>query len=388
MYPGDEIAPQSQAGAKYLSVTIAAMQGTFDRRHNNFDFIRLALAVLVIFSHSFPLATGTEDFEPFRLLTRGQVTSGAMAVDLFFIISGFLITASFERSRSVWEYLRKRVFRIYPGFILAACFGVFIALPASGGLLDGATLASRVAQFTSSTLQLHEFRYHGAFPANPYPRLINGSLWSISVEFWCYIGVAVLGVCGLLRSKRTLSLLFAVTVIMGVLYDIHRWTPAGGFLERVVGLPPFYPRLPPMYLAGALFYRLRDHLSLDRRWIAAALVLLCAAMWLPHGWQALFPFAGPYLVLAVAYHPAIRLHAWSKYGDFSYGTYLYAFPVQQLIMSRFGHKISPLLLFIIAAPSAVACAVLSWHLVERWFVKPKQRTEVAPAIAVPTAVQP
>ena len=75
------------------------MQTAFDQRENNFDFIRMTLAVLVIFSHSYPLGTGSETAEPFNGITRHQATGGHIAVDLFFIISGFLITASYERSK-------------------------------------------------------------------------------------------------------------------------------------------------------------------------------------------------------------------------------------------------------------------------------------------------
>jgi hypothetical protein len=89
------------------------MQTPFDQRANNFDFIRLFLAVLVIFSHSYPLGVGSEVAEPFKRLTHNQVTGGDIAVDLFFVISGFLISASYERTASVASYLKKRVLRIY-----------------------------------------------------------------------------------------------------------------------------------------------------------------------------------------------------------------------------------------------------------------------------------
>jgi peptidoglycan/LPS O-acetylase OafA/YrhL len=93
----------------------------WDRRENNFDFMRLALALLVLYSHAFPLGTGSETREPLALLSHGQVTGGGFAVDSFFIMSGFLIAASAERSRSVWSFLGKRVRRIYRGLSYARC---------------------------------------------------------------------------------------------------------------------------------------------------------------------------------------------------------------------------------------------------------------------------
>ena len=89
------------------------------RRNNNFDLLRLALAILVIFSHSYQLVTGGETAEPLHAATRGQLSSGLLAVGWFFAISGYLITQSWENSRTLWSYLKKRVYRIYPGFIVA-----------------------------------------------------------------------------------------------------------------------------------------------------------------------------------------------------------------------------------------------------------------------------
>ena len=85
---------------------------SWDSRKNNFDFLRLALAILVIYSHAFPLGIGSELDEPFHRLTHGQVTGGAIAVNSFFIMSGFLIAASAQRSRGVWSFLKKRLARI------------------------------------------------------------------------------------------------------------------------------------------------------------------------------------------------------------------------------------------------------------------------------------
>src|SRR5271154_4636955 len=108
--------------------------GVFEGRRNNLDFVRLFLAILVIFSHSYPLGLGTEKNEPFMLATNGQITGGSIAVDCFFILSGFLIAHSFIYSNSLLDYFRKRVFRIYPAFIVAMLFGALLIAPIAGAV--------------------------------------------------------------------------------------------------------------------------------------------------------------------------------------------------------------------------------------------------------------
>src|ERR1700687_2059412 len=102
---------------------------TVERDHfNNFNALRLVLAVLVIVSHAFPLSYGNADREPIVRLTGGLEAFGSVAVDLFFLISGMLITASWLRSKSMQSYLFKRLLRIYPGFLVASAVSILIAL--------------------------------------------------------------------------------------------------------------------------------------------------------------------------------------------------------------------------------------------------------------------
>ena len=180
--------------------------------------------MLVIFSHSYPLGTGSELAEPINILTKGQVTGGHLAVDLFFIISGFLITASFERSKSIATYLKKRFLRIYPGFVVAMLFELLIVLPANGGHLAAISPMSRVGDFGLQTIRLQEFHYAGAFPTTR----LQVWLWihsSIPYEFWCYIGVALLGICGVLRSNRVLLGLSGCSITVAHLFAVFRLTP-------------------------------------------------------------------------------------------------------------------------------------------------------------------
>jgi peptidoglycan/LPS O-acetylase OafA/YrhL len=358
----------TQTGALNLTFSSSETGRHFKRHHNNFDAIRLFLSLLVIFSHSFPLGIGSEVNEPFMRFTHGQTTGGAIAVNLFFIMSGYLITASFLRSSTTLDYLSKRVRRIYPGFIVSMLFG-FLLIPFTGGSLRYSSMIRNLFDFLANTLGLREFHYTGAFLHNPYPGAINGAVWSIPFEFWCYLGVLALGLSGFLKRKSLILALFLGTIIVSVIFNSLHLQISGSWLGAFFGYPPFWARLLPMYLAGVGAYIFRD--KIQYRWQGSLLCLLVlfAASFIPFCWAAVFPVAAGYLLFWVATTPSLPILNAAKYGDFSYGTYLYGFPLQQLIMSRWGQPLNPFLLFSIAAPATLVCAVLSWYFVENPFLK-------------------
>ena len=319
------------------------MNTAFDQRANNFDFLRMVLAVLVIFSHSYSLGTGDELREPFNLLTHGQATGGSIAVDAFFIISGFLIAGSFERSKTLFAYFKKRIFRIYPAFIVLSILCAILVVPLSGGAFIKKTVPGEILDVAIQTIRLKELPYVHAFVANPFPGDINGSIWTIFYEFLCYIGLAVLGFWGILRAGRILFSILAVAVILSVVLTAEPWL----FKYLQASLPTkllgtlLFPRFTAVFMAGVCFYRIRHRVPLRNSWIACAILLLGIATWKAPLWALLFPIAGAYLIFAVAFHPSIPFHGFGRFGDFSYGTYLYAFPIQQLIMLWFGRPVSP-----------------------------------------------
>jgi peptidoglycan/LPS O-acetylase OafA/YrhL len=341
---------------------------------NNFDALRLGLAVLVIYSHSYALGLGSEATEPLSRLTRGQMSFGALAVDLFFVLSGYLITASAERS-SLGSYLSKRARRIYPAFLVNAVISVLVVAPLAHAIL----VSPAVANFAEETLRLREFEYANAFLGNPYPGPINGSLWSIQYECWCYLGVAALAALGLLRRRWLLLASFVVSVGISVVWQVRGIILGGKVLGRILGSPQLWARMLPLYLAGVVAYLFRDQLKLHARGAIAALVLLAAACFVPFGWTLVFPLAGTYLALYVAFAPWLRLHRFGRYGDFSYGTYLYAFPVAQIIMSVVGHPLAAWKLFALTTPPTLLAAIGSWYGVERWFLRRARPKDVAKA---------
>jgi peptidoglycan/LPS O-acetylase OafA/YrhL len=335
-------------------------------RANNFDSLRLIFAVLVIFSHSFPLTRGSNQTEPLSLLTHGQITFGNISVWAFFVISGFLITKSWQRSPDVSKYLKRRIGRIYPGFAVAAALTALIVVPLAAE--PGTAFPVTLHSFLLNTLRLQTFEYPPVFVHNPGAYALNGSLWSVPYEFWCYLGVMTLGLTTLLRRRWFVVALFFAVIGLHLYMDITGWTPAGAILGQIFGYPPFWATVLPFYLAGTLFHIYGGYDLLRARWLMLAAVTLVISNFVPHGLILTMPVCGSYLLMGLAYLPWLHPLNLGRFGDFSYGTYLYAFPIQQLlVMYAHGH-ISPWLLFAEAAPITLIVGALSWFLVERHFL--------------------
>jgi peptidoglycan/LPS O-acetylase OafA/YrhL len=339
------------------------MYANIDRRQNNIGFLRLALALLVVFAHSFVVAP--ERAEPFARLTHGQATSGRLAVDAFFVLSGFLITASYERSSSLLSFLKKRIARIYPAFAAVSVLAAVCFVPFGGGRVEGHGLLGKTGLLLTSIVRLKDIKSSGAFAGNPFPYVVNVSLWTISYEFLCYLGVAILGLTMVLRCRRALAAMFAVSIVVSVLYTYFQWHSPHSLLGVLFGYPQAWARLIPMYLAGVVFYLYRDVIKLNHWGAIVSVGAMAIACVIPLGYTLLFPVFGTYLLIYLAFWERLSLHRVMRFGDLSYGTYLYAFPIQQLLVQHFELRNSPMRLFTAATPLILAAAALSWFLVER-----------------------
>ncbi|PYJ68116.1 MAG: hypothetical protein DME76_13360, partial [Verrucomicrobia bacterium] len=176
---------------------IALTQQTSSHRSNNFDFLRFFFAALVIFSHSFDLLRGS-GANPISHFSRGQIDGGSLAVAGFFIISGFLVAQSFLNSRSVFDYFKRRILRIYPGFVAAgiislAFFG-WLGMHFSPAYWQKVELG----RFLLRLPVLKMFWIPQSFFGNYWP-YVNIPIWTIQYDFACYILSALLGLAGILR---------------------------------------------------------------------------------------------------------------------------------------------------------------------------------------------
>ena len=337
---------------------------------NNFDAIRLAMALLVVFSHSYALRFGTEDFEPMSLATGGHYNSGNVGVWVFFIVSGFLIAHSHERSASVGAYFAKRIRRIYPAYLVATTVCALLVTPLFAPPGWSLSLAEATRTISANLLLANHFPIPDLFTSNPVPA-VNGALWSIKFEFLCYVGVALTGLVALRGRRIALTGAYIAIVLIWCWLDLTGRRPGGPeWLREAIGWPYNWFRVLPNFLAGMIVYHWRAHIP---RSTGLMLALLAAAFlgfqlggrgpWGIVAAHLLAPPAMAYAVFWFAFHPGIDLSRAARFGDFSYGTYLYAYVIQQMLVAT---TALPFAIFIaLSMVLSLAAGAASWWLVER-----------------------
>jgi peptidoglycan/LPS O-acetylase OafA/YrhL len=328
-------------------------------RANNFDVLRLAAAFLVLVHHSFPLGGHDAPLEPHNL--------GTLGVEVFFVISGFLVTRSWCGQPHLGAFLRKRARRILPGLVGAVTVTALVIGPAFTSESPIAFLASPAPWgyiAANASLLLHEYVLPSVFTGNPM-EAANGSLWTLPVEARAYLLLGLLGFACLVRRGVIVPL--AVTLLgANIMID---FSPAG--------------RLTSLFFASSALYLLRDSVIL-RADVAAALFAAFVAAYTTRFTTAVDMLALPYLVVFAAYRTPARLRRLTgATGDVSYGVYLYGFPIQQAIVATLGPVASPLVL-LISAPLTWLAGLASWQLVESRFLVRRRTAGLEPA-ASPSA---
>ena len=293
---------------------------------------------------------------------------GSLAVDAFFVLSGYLIAASWLRSRGFPSYLRKRVARIYPGFIVMSLFCLALA-PAAGQQGTEIRRPTSLATFAARTLTLHPYRDPAIFAPNPIPERFNTSAWTIKFEFYCYFILPALDAVGLLRRSRSLLIVLAAVVVALAFSPAWQTLHPPPFVEGVFGTPIDWLRFGGSFLAGTIFFLWREQIVLKAPLLIFAIAAVLSAIIAHRGLESAVVVCGSYALIWLAFVPNMGAERFARFGDFSYGIYLYAFPLQQLIVLWLGRTIGPMALFFMAWPASIIAGMLSWHLVEKHFLR-------------------
>ncbi|MBF0723298.1 acyltransferase family protein [Sanguibacter inulinus] len=332
-----------------------------DPRRNSLNLFRLVLALSVLLAHAFTLA-GRE--EP---IWQGE-SIGGWAVAGFFILSGYLITASRMRTHLA-EYLVHRIARIFPAFLMSLVVVVVLFAPlgyhhANGTLSGYLTTANTPLNhvYTSMFLQMGDYSVAGTPTGVPYPGAWNGSLWSLYYEFLCYLAIGFLALIPVVkRSPWPLAAVFLLSVLaqakIGAVVRLF-----GGNGDAVL-----MAKLLPYFLGGSLVYMLRDRIPLRAVvGVPAGLVAFgLISLWPAWGGQAAAPFLAVLLLwlsMVVPSPKVLRDH------DISYGVYIYTFPIQQLL-AVYGVYENFLVYLVATAAVVVVPATASWLLLERRVMK-------------------
>ena len=327
-------------------------------RDNNLDLLRMAAATSVVFSHSYAL-TGHMLAEPLAVASGERIDAATIGVTVFFAISGFLIAQSLARRRSLYAFAVARMLRIVPGLVFAKLVCVFAIGWYATTLATAAYFRdTQTWRFIAVTPFFGvETFLPGVFAANPFPRAVNGSLWTIPIEAWCYVGGAVLAAASVLfqPGRMTLVLACALGAYAFVPHAVRAVLPSGDALR--------VPGLVLAFLAGAWLFACRRRIPVSLP-LAAALLLIAAYPVKTPLFELGYYAAIAYAALVLAYHPRLQFAAYRRIGDYSYGTYVLAFPVQQLLVWRFGMH-DPLVLFAVAMAVTLPLAAFSWHAVEK-----------------------
>ncbi len=333
-----------------------------DGRDNNLNLIRAFAATAVLVSHAYPITLGPGAEEPLKALT-GR-TLGGLSVFAFFVISGFLISMSFMRSSSWQGFLVARFLRLVPGLVVSLLLVAFLLGPVVTTLSLGAYFTDPQTYgfvIRNTMLVFLQYDLPGVFETQPYPN-VEGSIWTLIYEVACYMGVFVLGIVGMLRSKVWMALGFAA--YLGVWFFIEIY---GTRIERLEALQDL--SLP--FAMGMAFYIWRDKLPLS----LIGVVALTALAWALKGtvfYDLGLTLALSYAVFWLGYVPGGLLRAYNRLGDYSYGIYIYAFPLQGFAIWWFGTQ-TPLFNMVVAFLLTLLCSVLSWHLVEEPAMRLKSR---------------
>ncbi len=363
---------------------MAMLSRSASGRDNNFNLIRFLAAALVLYSHAYPLtATSGEPLEGLAGFSLGH-----LAVDVFFAVSGFLVTGSLLGRGRLGAFVRARVLRIFPALVASSLLTAFVvgalhtSLPLAAYLRAPGTWHYALQDATCWPWPI-VYGLPGVFAHLPYPLAVNGSLWSLPFELDMYAGLALLGVLAYTGPRLLGVRGLRVIVVAGAVVAIAAYTAnetfefANGFTARQ-GI-----RLTALFATGATFYVLRERIPLSGAWFAAALAGLAAALVWGRAARVLYAPGLEYVVLWLAFVPAGFLRRYNALGDYSYGFYLWAFPVQQSVMA-WRPGASRLELTALAVVPTLALAVLSWHLLESPMLALKDRLRrplraVAPA---------
>ena len=349
---------------------------------NNFHLIRFIAASLVLYGHCYPL-TGRGNYDYITIASQGIFPTSHMGVCIFFIVSGFLVSQSLQRSilinsesniNTILDFLWKRILRIFPALIVVLLLSVFILGPICTSLSVNQYLLSSGTYQYFKLIKLYPFvenELPGIFKNNP-ETAVNGSLWTLPYEVTMYLFLVFLQMINLFQNRKVL-LLLSLTILPIIVYVYFNFSP--NTLIPILHLQLLHIlEFGIFFMFGSIMFLFKDKIPFKFVYFII-MIFLWFGLGMMHVTSSVLIkiisfFALPYIVLYLS-HLKGRINNFSKLGDFSYGIYIYAYPVQQMLISFYGVNLGVTKLFFLSSLIVLPLSALSWFLVEERTLKLK-----------------
>ncbi len=342
-------------------------------RDNNFNLIRLLAAWLVVFDHSYSLTNSSPSF-----LSQWLGYSVAfLGVDIFFVVSGFLITFSFLKTKNLFVFAINRAFRIYPGLIICCILTVLILAPFFTTLpIKEYFIHQDIYNYLFGKSTIFGVLFTGGgselprvFEGNPNTSRVNASLWTLVYELFMYSLVFIFGVISIFLKYKKINILIISYIIMIVVCLFIAFIDLE-LSEKLYEVVTSISRFGLCFFTGGLIFIYNKHIVLSPKLFFLSLIVMAVSLNIDN-MKILYYFSLPYATIFCTYYFKALDPLRIQKDDYSYGVYIYAFPIQQALIA-ITPTISALMLQLVAMPIIATMAYLSWHLVEKKFIKLKE----------------
>ena len=331
------------------SVSLKKFEST---RSNNLNLVKFIAALFVIISHAYPLCKGAEYNDILSDLSRNSIAFGSLAVAIFFMSSGFFVTKSLLKSKDSKKYLHNRFIRIFPPlwFTLLVCIlvcGLFFSTYNLGKYF----LSIDFLKYCLNFILIPIHNLPGVFMNNIYPGVVNGPLWTLPIEFVCYLVLLLAYKLNLVNKKsyKYVALLFIVAFVGINLIPLS----IKGYIQ-----PCF------LFFWGSFYWIYRDKITMKNTYFLISLVAFVLLIVLGYGHVASFLFV-PYLTLYIAFCLPQCNNRLASLGNLSYDIYLCGWPIQQMIISLFGGSMLVGINILISIPLSILVGYITYSLVEK-----------------------
>ena len=322
-------------------------------KSENLHLTRFIAAIMVILFHSFHIAKGSETGEWFRVLTNHQLTMGEFAVSIFFLCGGYLIAMSVEKYKIAKTYFTARIQRLFPPLIFVTVATVVLCSFLSTWRPAGYAVSWDTWKYLLNAIFIRVHELPGVFADNA-DAVVNGSLWTLPLEFACYILCFIAYKLTFLQKKR-----FPISIPFVILGSMIVWNIGEKYSSLREGITPAL-----LFYIGMGYWVYREYILLSVKCFVISIVLFILLFVAEQGQVAML-FAFPYIMMYLWFGMKQCSPKLGRWGNYSYGIYLWGYTVQQIVVNFWPkHNMPPMLNAVISIPISILLGMLTYEIVE------------------------